>query len=90
MENQFDPLGIHALRRDLTNTCNKLDKIEQMILSSMDMPITEEKVIEITGIDRPTLYRMRKSGILQSYKPGKKVMYLPSEVRTAIQKYAAF
>lgn len=89
MSVQHDPLGIIALQKDLATTCDKLHKIEQMIVSSMDMPITEEKIMEITGIDRPTLYRMRKAGLLRSYKPGKKVMYLPSEVRAAITKMTA-
>lgn len=90
MEDQFDPLGIHALHKDILFLRESVEKLIEQITHGAELPISESLLIEKTGITRPTLYRLRRSGQLRWYKPGKEVMYIPSEFTADIKKLNPF
>ena len=74
-----DPLGILALQERMNAAIVQLDKLEQFMLQGTELPVSEAKIIEKTGIRTGTLLSLRQEGKIRSYKAGKVVMYLPSE-----------
>lgn len=74
-----DPLGILSLTETIQDLKGNLDQLEKVLLFGEELPITEEMIIERTGINVGTLYSLRKEGKLRFHKPGKSVMYFASE-----------
>lgn len=83
-----DPLGINTLITEIRQHSGRLNKLEALISSSLDVPVTESILIERTGINKRTLLTLRKDGKVRSYKVGKDVTYIPSEFRDDIRKLA--
>lgn len=81
-----DPLGILALQREIGVVRLEISNLEDKLTNNLDLPITEKVLIEKTGIKASTLTALRKAGKIRSYKPGKDVMYIPSEFRQDIRK----
>lgn len=58
------------------------------------LPEPEEKLINehelraMLGLSHPTIIRLRKQGLLPYLRLGKRIMYSPSDVRTAMERQA--
>lgn len=84
-----DPLGIIQLTNELKLSQKRMDDLERLIASNLDLPIAEALLIEKTGIKAGTLRKLRNAGEIRSYKAGNVVMYTPSEFRKDIMKIGA-
>ena len=74
-----DPLGILALQETIKELKEKLSNLEKVAIFGEELPISEEMIIERTGINSGTLYALRTKGKIRFHKPGKGVMYFASE-----------
>lgn len=54
-------------------------KIEQFM--------TIEQVSELLHMPRSTVYQKVSEGLIKSYKPGKKILFDPEDVRAFVKKY---
>lgn len=85
----YDPLGVKNLTNEIKLLKLELDKLKEFISSGLDIPVCEDRIMEITGAKKRTLLRLRNEGKLSFTKVGKDVMYLPSVYRKEIMKIGA-
>lgn len=74
----------------LNNIQERLSNIEELLISkpqpSPERPIPAKELEQKLNISRQQQIRLRKAGILNSYKLGGKVFFLMSEVVKALKK----
>lgn len=81
-----DPLGIGTLQRAVDTLTGQLEEIRKAIDIATELPITEKMLMEQTGIRPHALLSLRQEGRIRYHKPGKAVMYFPSEFAEDIRR----
>ena len=51
--------------------------------------ITIDQVSEMIKMPKSTIYQKVQEGQLRSYKPGKKILFDPAEVRAYVKRFAS-
>lgn len=49
--------------------------------------LSVEQVSEILQMPRSTIYQKVSEGLIKSYKPGKKILFDPEDVRAFVKRY---